>query len=64
MRPILTVRNKGTEQLLSSMPYEVGDDLSDLRRWSEAMMNAAGRHQIDKAKKNMLARNGSAVRRG
>ena len=57
-RDTLTIRDKGIERLLASMPYHAGDDLLDLRRWAEVWANDASRFQIAKAKQNALARGG------
>ena len=57
-REILTIRDKGIERLLASMPYEAGDDLPDVRRWTEALTQDAARWEREKAKQNALARGG------
>ena len=57
-RNILTIRDKGIERLLASMPYEAGDDLPEVRRWTEAITQSAARWEREKAKQNALARGG------
>ena len=58
MRETLTIRDKGIERLLASMPYQAGDDLPDLRKWTEALTQDAARFERDRAKQNALARGG------
>ena len=58
MRETLTIRDKGIERLLASMPYQAGDDLPDLRKWTEALTQDAARFERDRAKQNALARAG------
>lgn len=58
MRKTLTIRDKGIERLLASMPYEAGDDLPEVRRWTEAITQDAARWEREKAKQNALARGG------
>ena len=58
MRETLTVRDKGIECLLASMPYQDGDDLPDLRKWTEALAQDAARFERERAKQNALARGG------
>ncbi len=57
-REVLKIRDRGIEKLLASMPYQAGDDLPDLRRWTELWTREASRFQINKAKQNALARGG------
>ena len=57
-RPILKVLDKGVERFLADMPYQAGDHLHDLRRWTEIWTRDASRFQINKAKQNALARGG------
>ena len=57
-RDILTVRDKGIERLLASMPYQAGDDLPDLRKWTEALTQDAARFERERARQNALARGG------
>ena len=57
-RDILTIRDKGIERLLASMPYQSGDDLPDLRKWTEALTQDAARFERERAKQNALARGG------
>ena len=58
MRETLTIRDKGIERLLASMPYQAGDDLPDLRKWTEALTQDAARFERERAKQNALARGG------
>lgn len=58
MRKTLTIRDKGIERLLAAMPYEAGDDLPEVRRWTEAITQDAARWEREKAKQNALARSG------
>ena len=55
MREKLTIRDKGIERLLASMPYQAGDDLPDLRKWTEALTQDAARFERERAKQNALA---------
>lgn len=55
-REILTVRDKGIERLLASMPYDAGDDLPEIRRWTEALARDAARFERNKVTQNALAR--------
>lgn len=55
-REVLTVRDKGIERLLASMPYQAGDDLPDLRKWTETLTQDAARFERERAKQNALAR--------
>lgn len=57
-REILTIRDKGIERLLASMPYQADDDLPDLRKWTEALSQDAARFERERAKQNALARGG------
>lgn len=57
-REILKVRDRGIERLLASMPYQAGDDLAELRRWTETLARDASRFEIAKAQLNALARGG------
>ena len=57
-RQTLTIRDKGIERLLSSMPYHAGDDLPDLRKWTEALTQDAARFERERAKQNALGRGG------
>ena len=57
-RETLTIRDKGIERLLASMPYQAGDDLPDLRKWTEALTQDAARFERERAKQNALARGG------
>ena len=54
----LTIRDKGIERLLASMPYKAGDDMPDLRRWTEALTQDAARFERERAKQNVLGRGG------
>ena len=58
MREILTVRDKGIERLLASIPYQVGDNLPAIRKWTEALAQDAARFERERAKQNALARGG------
>ena len=40
------------------MPYQSGDDLPDLRKWTEALTQDAARFERERAKQNALARGG------
>ena len=57
-REVLTIQDKGIERLLASMPYQAGDDLPDLRKWTEALTQDAARFERERAKQNALARGG------
>ena len=57
-RQTLTIRDKGIERLLALMPYHAGDDLPDVRRWTEALTQDAARWERERAKQNVLARGG------
>ena len=58
MRETLTIRDKGIERLLAAMPYEAGEDLPDVRRWTEALTQDAARFERERAKQNALGRHG------
>ena len=58
MREILTIRDKGIERLLASMPYDAGDDMPEVRRWTVALTQNAARWERDRAKEIALARGG------
>lgn len=55
-REILSLRDKHIERLLQSMPYELGADAPEVRRWTEIWTREASRFQIDQAKRNALAK--------
>ena len=56
-RKILTIRDtRGVEPILKALPYPVAHDLDDLRNWTAALLHDAGVFQIDKAKRNALAK--------
>ena len=55
-REVLTIRDKGIERLLAGMPYHAGDDLPDLRRWTEALTQDAARFERQRANRNALGR--------
>ena len=58
-RPILTRRDPGVEKLLVGLPdYATPDRLEPTRRWAVAIMAEASRWQVDKHKRNALARGG------
>ena len=54
----LTIRDKGVETLLAKMPYELGADGPDVRRFATNLIGDASQFQITKAKQNALARGG------
>lgn len=56
MREILTIRNQNVERLLASMPYELGDDAPDIRRFTVALTRDASQFERDRAKRNALAK--------
>ena len=58
MRETLTIRDKGIERLLASIPYQAGNDLPDVRRWTEALTQDAARWERERAKQNALGRGG------
>jgi hypothetical protein len=55
-RELRTIRDKGIERLLASMPYQAGDDLPSLRKWTEALTQDAARFQRERAVKSALTR--------
>jgi hypothetical protein len=55
-REVLTIRDKGVESLLSKMPYDLGADGPDVRRFATNLIDGASRFERDKAKRNALAR--------
>lgn len=55
-REVLTIRDKSVESLLAKMPYELGADGPDVRRFATGIIGDASRFQIDKAKRNALAK--------
>lgn len=58
-RAILTRRDPGVEKLLVGIPdYAAPTEIDDTRRWAVAMMSSASRWQVDKCKRNSLARIG------
>lgn len=57
-REVLKIRDKGIERLLAAMPYQAGDDLPDLRKWTEALTQDAARFERERAKQNALVRGG------
>lgn len=60
-RPVLTLRDPGVERLLAHLPpYAAPDSLDDTRRWGCALMRSASRWQLDKRRRNALARNGGS----
>ena len=58
MRETLTIRDQGIERLLASMPYQAGEDLPDLRKWTEALTQDAARFERERARQNALGRGG------
>ena len=58
-RPTLTRRDPGVERLLVGLPdYATPDKLEPTRRWAIALMASASRWEVDKRKRNALARFG------
>lgn len=57
-REVLTIRDRGVEALLAKMPYDLGADGPDVRRFATVIVNDASRFQVNKAKQNALARGG------
>lgn len=61
-RITLSPRDNDVERLISGLPFEFNGDRNGLRRWTANMKASANAFQIDKAKANVLARAGKAVR--
>ena len=57
-RNILTIRDKSVETLLAKMPYELGADGPEVRRFATNIIGDASRFQITKAEQNALAGGG------
>lgn len=55
-REVLTIRDKGVECLLATIPYDLGADGPDVRRFATNLINGASRFERDKAKRNAVAK--------
>lgn len=55
-REVLTIRDKGVESLLAKLPYDLGVDGPDVRRFATNLIHGASRFERDKAKRNALAK--------
>lgn len=58
-RPVLRLRDKGTEALLAKLPYQP-DNLGEVRRWADYLKGEASRWQVHKL--NALGRAAQGVR--
>lgn len=61
-RITLSPRDNDVERLITGLPFEFDGDKNGLRRWTASMKASANAFQIGKAKANVLARAGKAVR--
>ena len=55
-RETLSVRDPNIERLLASMPFELGEDAPDVRRFATNLLGDASRFERDKAKHNAMAK--------
>jgi len=56
LRETLSIRDSKIERLLASMPFELGDDAPDVRRFTTGLIRHVSQYERDKAKRNALAK--------